>query len=232
MPLRNVSRSYAGRRICGTPYVGLPGSTIPSTGASGVPPAYPLLTFPADNDVQIRIRLGTIPSGLTLFMYEDTSFVASGVDGSYDVHFTLERNGVSNPTDYYFTITFGGGVVHVAVGTLAAGSATVAGTAARTRAHAASGALAAGAAVVSGTARRPAGHIAAGALAAAAAQLAGAASHTKTHIAAGDLVAGFAGMSGAASSLADGERVPTTYPLAGQAEDFPLAGQAQTFPLQ
>jgi len=232
MALRNVSRSYTGRRICGTPYVGLPGSTIPSTGASGVPPAYPLLTFPADTDVQIRIRLGAIPVGLSLFMYEDTSFIASGDDGTYDVHFTLERDGVSNPTDYYFTITFGGGVVHVAVGALAAGSATVAGAAARTRAHAASGALSAGAATVTGAAARPAVHVAAGALVAAAAQLAGTASHTKTHIAAGDLIAGFSVVSGAAASLSDGERVPTTYPLAGQAEDFPLAGQAQAYPLQ
>lgn len=95
-----------------------------------------------------------------------------------------------------------GPITHSASGTLAAGSAQVAGTARLLKTHAASGTLAAGSATVDGAASRsePASttHTASGALAAGSAQVDGAALRFAVHSASGALEAGAAQVDGAA----------------------------------
>ncbi len=87
---------------------GVPGSTVPSSGVHGPAYTFPLLTSPADDNVEICGRLGALPSGLTLVAYENTSFYASGPDGTYHVPFTLYRDGVADATSYEFIIVIGG----------------------------------------------------------------------------------------------------------------------------
>ena len=108
--LRNLNRSYTMGRICGTPHVGILGSLIPSTGDDGAPPLYGDVSLPADNDNEYRMHVTSIPSGLTLFAYEDSSFTASGADGLYTVTYDLYENG-TNIGSTYFRIRIGAGGV-------------------------------------------------------------------------------------------------------------------------
>lgn len=87
-----------------------------------------------------------------------------------------------------------------ATGALAAGSAVVAGAAARLGLHTSAGALTAGAAGVSGAALHP--HLSAGALAADSATVAGSAAHLGLHASSGALAAGGAAVAGSAALTA------------------------------
>ena len=104
--LRNLNRSTARGRVCGTPRTGVLGSAIPSTGDNGAPPLYNDISLPADNDKEYRMRITTWPSGLTLFAYEDSSFIASGADGLYTIPYELHENGAIVGTSQ-FQILFG-----------------------------------------------------------------------------------------------------------------------------
>jgi len=106
--LRNLNRSYTLGRICGTPHVGILGSLIPSTGDDGAPPLYNDVSLPADNDNEYKMVVTSIPPGLTIFAYEDSSFIASGADGLYTVTYDLYENGI-NIGSTQFQIRFGAG---------------------------------------------------------------------------------------------------------------------------
>lgn len=104
---------------------------------------------------------------------DSTSPLASGKPG------TSSEQGTTLSWDNVELGTIGAAsTTHAATGALAAGAATVAGTAARNATHTSSGALAAGAAVVAGTANHLTSHAATGALTAGAATVAGAAART------------------------------------------------------
>lgn len=98
-----------GYTLIGDPGFGLPGSAVPSTGDDGPPPHYSLLNLPAEDNVEICIRLGTIPVGLTIWMDEDGVATASAADGTYVVPYTLYRDGVADGTPYDFALIFGAG---------------------------------------------------------------------------------------------------------------------------
>lgn len=88
--LRNLNRSSARGRICGTPYVGVLGSVVPSTGTHG--PGYmyeSVIARPGYATKRYRGRITGWPAGLTLFPYEDSSFTASAPDGTYEVPWEL-----------------------------------------------------------------------------------------------------------------------------------------------
>jgi len=106
--LRNLNRSYASGRICGTPHCGILGSLIPSTGDDGAPPLYNDITLPDDADNEYRMHVTSIPSGLTIFAYEDSSFIASAADGLYTVPYDLYENGI-NIGSSQFQLRFGEG---------------------------------------------------------------------------------------------------------------------------
>jgi hypothetical protein len=115
--LRNLNRSYTRGRVCGTPQSGVTGSLIQATGDNGAGYVYSSLSLPADNNNEYQGYITSVPAGLTLFAYEDTSFTAAANDGVYTVPFELWENGILlGTTD--FTITFGssGVTVSCAVG--------------------------------------------------------------------------------------------------------------------
>lgn len=82
----------AGAHVHGVPGLGVLGSLIPATGEHGPALPYDDLIFPADNDVEIRVLITSVPPGLTLYVWEDGSFEASGADGSYSIGYRLYRN--------------------------------------------------------------------------------------------------------------------------------------------
>jgi hypothetical protein len=118
--LRNLNRVYSRGRICGTPQSGVVGSLIPSTGSNGPGYAYSSLSLPADNDKEYQGYITSIPSGLTIFANEDTSFTASANDGTYTVPWDLYENGILLGSTS-FSLTFGSGsVISCVVGNSAA----------------------------------------------------------------------------------------------------------------
>jgi hypothetical protein len=118
--LRNLNRTYSRGRVCGTPQSGVAGSLIPSTGSHGPGYAYSSLSLPADNDKEYQGYITSIPTGLTIFANEDTSFTASANDGTYTVPWDLYENGVFLGSTS-FSLTFGSGaVISCTVGNAAA----------------------------------------------------------------------------------------------------------------
>lgn len=106
--LRNLNRSYARGRICGTPHEGVLGSLIPSTGNDGAGYAYNDLSLPADANKEIRGKLTAWPSAGTLFAYEDTSFTFTGApDGIYTFQYQLYVDGVATGSPTTATLTVG-----------------------------------------------------------------------------------------------------------------------------
>ena len=199
--LRNLNRSSAGKRICGTPKVGVIGSLIPSSGDSGPGYTYNDLSFPADANKEICGQITAWPSAGTLFAHEDTSFeFTDAPNGTYTFQYQLYVDGVATGSPTTVTLTVGG-TTHVATGSLLSGAAAIAGAAAKAGVviHSASGALSASAASISGTAAIRATHAAAGAMAAGSAQLSALSAIRVTHEASGSLLAGSASLSGTTS---------------------------------
>ena len=88
--LRSLNKTSSGRRILGTPKVGVLGSNIPSTGTSGPAYTYNDLNLPADADKYIRGVILSGPSAGDFFAYEDTSFTfANAPDGTYYATYQL-----------------------------------------------------------------------------------------------------------------------------------------------
>jgi hypothetical protein len=104
--LRQLNRTLSRGRVCGTPYSGTLGSLIPSTGDNGAGYIYASLSLPADNLKEYQGYITSVPSGLTITAYENSSFIAAANDGSYVVPWDLYENGVylSSTT---FTLNFG-----------------------------------------------------------------------------------------------------------------------------
>jgi hypothetical protein len=116
--LRDLNQSFGGKRLCTTPLVGIPATSVPSTGTDGPGYVYNDLVFPADTDKLVRGFITSFPNAGTLVANEDTSFTFSGApDGSYTFTYELRLDDivqgtatvnldVGNPVTS-FTITLG-----------------------------------------------------------------------------------------------------------------------------
>lgn len=79
--------------------LGVPGASVPSTGANGPGYLYNDLSLPADNAVEVRGLIETFPVGLTSFtVFEDSSFTALGPDNTYSFTYRLYDDGVDRGT--------------------------------------------------------------------------------------------------------------------------------------
>jgi hypothetical protein len=67
-----------GKTVVGQRGLGILAQNIPSTGTNGAPPIYNDLSFPADNDKEVRWEIVTPPASGTFFAYEDGSFTYLG----------------------------------------------------------------------------------------------------------------------------------------------------------
>jgi chitodextrinase len=68
----------AGKTVVGQRGLGILAQNIPSTGTNGAPPIYNDLSFPADNDKEVRWEIVTPPPSGNFFAYEDGSFTYLG----------------------------------------------------------------------------------------------------------------------------------------------------------
>lgn len=82
MSQRFDSAWISGAHLFGNAGLGVLAENIPATGDSGAAFPYNDLSLPADNGKEICGRVTTWPSYMSLFVYEDGSFEASGADGS------------------------------------------------------------------------------------------------------------------------------------------------------
>ena len=110
---------------------GVLGADIPSGGDDGAPPLYNDLE-PGDEASELRIVMTVVPSGLDIFMREDSGFDASGDDGThiveYDAYVT-EEDGNEYSYSGWFPITFGEATSDAPGVTLTATSLLIAGSA-------------------------------------------------------------------------------------------------------
>lgn len=72
----------SGKTVVGQRGLGILAQNIPSTGTHGPALAYNDLSFPADNDKEVRVEIITQPASGTWFVYEDTSFTYTGPDNT------------------------------------------------------------------------------------------------------------------------------------------------------
>jgi hypothetical protein len=107
--LRNLNLTRNGKRICGTPRVGVPASAVPTIG-----PPYALLYNDvqaygfANNLIRLWIEQSTFPLG-SLFVYENSSYTFSGSpipDGTYTAQGRLFVDDVDQGTAA-FTVKVG-----------------------------------------------------------------------------------------------------------------------------
>lgn len=101
-----------GACVVGNRGLGVLGSAVPSTGTSGAGYLYNDLALPGEANDEFYGLITSGPSGLTsFFAYEDSSFVATGPDGSYSFTYTGYKNGASyGSTTVGFTIGAAGTV--------------------------------------------------------------------------------------------------------------------------
>jgi hypothetical protein len=121
--LRQLNKVGARGRICGTPYRGILGSAIPSTGTHGPSAIYNDLSLPADNNKDYSLRLTAWPASGSLFMYEDGSSVfIPAANGTFTATAMLVENGVDVSSE---TLTYnsGSGIVVCTVGSAVASGA-------------------------------------------------------------------------------------------------------------
>ena len=112
--LRSLNKSSSGRRILGTPKVGVLGSSIPSTGTAGPAYTYNDLDLPSDADKYIRGVILSGPSSGDFFAYEDTSFIFSGApDGTYYATYQLFVDNVAVGSPATITLVVGEGLVTI-----------------------------------------------------------------------------------------------------------------------
>ena len=87
--------------------LGVLGSEVPSTGTHGAGYLYNDITLPGEAGDEFYGLITSFPVGLsTFFAYEDSSFTATGPDGSYSFTYTGYKNGTSYGTQTV-TITLG-----------------------------------------------------------------------------------------------------------------------------
>lgn len=124
--LRNLNKSAGGRRILGTPAVGLLASQIiteTATGDSGPGLLYDEALVNAGK--QLRVRVTSLPSAGTLFVHENGAVDFSGApDGVYTAGYAVDADNVQISTD---TATFTVGAVNASA-TAGTGTSTGTGT--------------------------------------------------------------------------------------------------------
>jgi hypothetical protein len=96
MSLRiDTAEWIGGALVIGNTGLGVRGDAVPSTGTSGAPPLYNDISLPSEAADEFRALLVTVPSGGTFFMWEDSSFTATGLPGRLllrDLHRVQERH--------------------------------------------------------------------------------------------------------------------------------------------
>lgn len=124
--LRNLNKSAGGRRVLGTPNVGLLASQIISETAAGDNGAGLLYNeAQANSGKQLRIKITSQPSSGSLFVYENGSFELIGAaDGSYTIGYQYYVDNVLGGSDTA-TVTVGAANASASAGT---GTATGSGT--------------------------------------------------------------------------------------------------------
>lgn len=127
--LRNLNRTEGGKRILGTPFLGVLGSAVPSSGDSGPAFGYNDLVLPGDATKRFRFLRLTQPSAGTLTINEDSSFTFEGAPaGSYS--FTYQKwddNGATFDLAGSATVTLLVGTPGVAAGVTLSGSSGISG---------------------------------------------------------------------------------------------------------
>jgi hypothetical protein len=96
----------AGKYHYGTGALGIRGDALPASGTHGPGFLFPSLALPADAAKEYYGVIGTIPSGLTLDVGENSGFTASAANGTYVVPFSLYQFGVLLGSSS-FTLKFG-----------------------------------------------------------------------------------------------------------------------------
>lgn len=199
----DTSSLISGKTVAGVRGLGVLGANIPSTGTSGPGILYNDIDPVTEADDEFRALLLSVPSGGTFFMWEDSSFTATGyADGSYSGTYEGFKNGVSYGTATY-SFTIGAGSSFSTSGALSADDATVAGSATHLTLHTSSGALTAVSASISGSANHSPGHVASGNLSAQAAAVVGSATRFALHETSGALAADSASIDGIAAQRQD-----------------------------
>lgn len=95
----DTSPLIAGACVVGNTGLGVLGSDVPSTGTHGPGYIYNDLSLPGDAGKEVRGTIETPATGLTTFFaYEDSSFTASGPDGSYSFVYRLYVDGADMGT--------------------------------------------------------------------------------------------------------------------------------------
>lgn len=120
--LRNLNKSASGKRILGTPNVGILASQIISETATGDSGAGLLYDEALSNGgKQLRVRVTSLPGSGSLFVYENGAFELTGAaDGSYSIGYDYYVDNVLTGSD---TATFS-----VGVSSATAAGATITGT--------------------------------------------------------------------------------------------------------
>ena len=116
--LRNLNKSSGGRRILGTPNVGLLASQIISETATGDNGAGLLYDEAlANTNKQLRLNITSTPSSGSLFVYENGSFELTGAaDGSYAISYQYFVDNVLGGSDTA-TVTVGAANASASAGT-------------------------------------------------------------------------------------------------------------------
>lgn len=124
--LRNLNESSGGRRVLGTPNVGLLASQIISETATGDNGAGLLYDEAlANTNKQLRLNITSTPASGSLFVYENGSFELTGAaDGSYAISYQYFVDNVLGGSDTA-TVTVGAANASASAGT---GTSTGSGT--------------------------------------------------------------------------------------------------------
>ncbi len=105
----DIEEPIAGALVIGDTGLGVAGAAVPAIGTHGPAFAYASVVLqPGYAGKEYRATLGVLPTGLKLQAYEDSSFVATAPDGTYQVPWTLFEDGVEVGSTT-FTLQFGSG---------------------------------------------------------------------------------------------------------------------------
>ena len=96
----DTSPLIAGAVVVGDTGFGVKGIDIPSSGTNGAAVLHQFVTLPADNDVEFRMLITSLPSVGTLTTFEDSSFIYDAPVPTID-SFTYEwfRDGITQGSD-------------------------------------------------------------------------------------------------------------------------------------
>lgn len=108
---RHDASLIAGAHVHGVGTLGVPGNQIPATGEFGPSALYKHVTLPAQALNEFMMQITALPVGLTSFTaFEDGSYEADGVNGSYQFTYTALMDGVPLGS-FVETFTIGPAVV-------------------------------------------------------------------------------------------------------------------------